>query len=236
MPELTLERLLSKLGYGSRKESRALVRMGLVTLGGKIAEDPFMILEPMPKTLQVNGEEIPVVTELYIMLHKPQGYECSHQPRHHDSVFGLLPERFLGMEIQCVGRLDVETSGLLLLSNQGKFIHQVESPKKGLLKKYRAELAREFTEAQKAQLLEGVALRNEKKKVQAKEIETLGKKIITISIQEGLYHQVRRMLAAAGNHVEQLSRLSIGNVALPETLAPGAWRYLTQEEIENLGG
>ncbi len=236
MPELTLERLLSKLGYGSRKESRALVRMGLVSLGGETVEDPFMILDPVPETLRVNGEEIPVVTELYIMLHKPQGYECSHQPRHHDSVFGLLPERFLGMEIQCVGRLDVDSSGLLLLSNRGNFIHQVESPKKGLLKKYRVELAREFTGAQKTQLLEGVMLRNEKKEVQAKEIEVLGDKTITLSIQEGLYHQVRRMLAAAGNHVEQLSRLSIGNIALPETLAPGAWRYLTKEEIESLGG
>lgn len=231
MPDLTLERLLAKLGFGSRKESRALVRMGLVSIHQKTIEDPFLILDTVPETIFVNGEEIPTFTEVYLMLHKPEGYECSHKPQHHPSVFSLLPERFLEMDVRCVGRLDVDTSGLLLFSNQGNFIHQMESPKKGIIKKYAVTLARPFTEEQKTQLLKGVHLRNEKRIVQAKEIQVFHELQITVSIQEGLYHQVRRMLAAVGNHVEKLHRESVGNLTLDHDFPSGKWRFLTKEEL-----
>ncbi len=233
MPALTLERLLASMGYGSRKESRALVRMGLVELDGNVLEDPFMEFAERPESITVNGEEVPTVDKLYVMMHKPLDVECSHNARDHQSVFSLLPDRFTAMGIQTVGRLDADSEGLLLLSNQGDFIHKVESPKKGLLKRYRVTLAREFTEAQKQELLKGVMLKGERREVLAREIEVDGASVI-VAIGEGLYHQVRRMFAAVGNHVETLERISIGPVQLDASLGRGGWRFLTDEEVSSL--
>ena len=233
MPALTLERLLASMGYGSRKESRALVRMGLVELDGNVLEDPFMEFAERPESITVNGEEVPTVDKLYVMMHKPLDVECSHNARDHQSVFSLLPDRFTAMGIQTVGRLDADSEGLLLLSNQGDFIHKVESPKKGLLKRYRVTLARVFTEAQKQELLKGVMLKGERREVLAREIEVEGDSVI-VAIGEGLYHQVRRMFAAVGNHVETLERISIGPVQLDASLGRGGWRFLTDEEVSSL--
>jgi 16S rRNA pseudouridine516 synthase len=221
------------MGYGSRKESRALVRMGLVELDGNVLEDPFMEFAERPESITVNGEEVPTVDKLYVMMHKPLDVECSHNARDHQSVFSLLPDRFTAMGIQTVGRLDADSEGLLLLSNQGDFIHKVESPKKGLLKRYRVTLAREFTEAQKQELLKGVMLKGERREVLAREIEVDGDSVI-VAIGEGLYHQVRRMFAAVGNHVETLERISIGPVQLDASLGRGGWRFLTDEEVSSL--
>ena len=170
---------------------------------------------------------------LYVMLHKPVDFECSHHPRDHRSVYELLPDRFSAMGIQSAGRLDADSSGIILFSNQGDFIHKVESPKKGCLKRYRVTLAREFTEAQEKELLAGVMLKDERRPVLAREIvREEGSVVITIG--EGLYHQVRRMFAAVGNHVETLERISIGPVVLDESLGEGGWRFLTDEEVASL--
>ena len=233
MATLTLERLLASMGFGSRKDARGLVRMGLVELDGKVLEDPFMEFAERPESITVNGEEVPTVDKLYVMMHKPLDVECSHNARDHQSVFSLLPDRFTAMGIQTVGRLDADSEGLLLLSNQGDFIHKVESPKKGLLKRYRVTLAREFTEAQKQELLKGVMLKGERREVLAREIEVDGDSVI-VAIGEGLYHQVRRMFAAVGNHVETLERISIGPVQLDASLGRGGWRFLTDEEVSSL--
>ncbi|MBQ1824888.1 MAG: pseudouridine synthase [Fibrobacter sp.] len=233
MPALTLERLLAGIGFGSRKEARALVRMGVVELNGEVQEDPFVEFKERPATITVNGEEVTTQEKLYVMLHKPLDVECSHNARDHRSVFELLPDRFTAMGIQTVGRLDADSEGLLLLSNQGDFIHKVESPKKGYLKKYRVTLARPFTEEQKAELLGGVMLKGERRPVLAREIAVEGDSVV-ISIGEGLYHQVRRMFAAVGNHVETLKRDAIGPVLLDETLGKGGWRFLTDDEVASL--
>ena len=121
MPALTLDRLLASIGFGSRKESRALVRMGMVELDGKVLDDPFMEFKERPEFITVNGEEVPTIEKLYIMMDKPLDVECSHNARDHQSVFELLPDRFTAMGIQTVGRLDADSSGLLLFSNQGDF-------------------------------------------------------------------------------------------------------------------
>ena len=233
MPALTLDRLLASIGFGSRKECRALVRMGVVELNGTVQEDPFVELKERPESITVNGEEVPTIEKLYIMMDKPLDVECSHNARDHQSVFELLPDRFSAMGIQTVGRLDADSSGLLLFSNQGDFIHKVESPKKGYLKQYRVTLAREFTEEQKAELLHGVMLKDERRPVLARDIAVDGDSVL-ISIGEGLYHQVRRMFAAVGNHVETLKREAIGPVVLDNTLGKGGWRYLTEEEVKAL--
>ena len=233
MPALTLDRLLASIGFGSRKESRALVRMGLVELDGKVLDDPFMEFAERPANIMVNGEEVPTVEKLYVMLHKPVDVECSHNPRDHQSVYSLLPDRFTAMGIQSVGRLDADSEGLLLLSNQGDFIHRVESPKKGCLKRYRVTLARPFTAEQETELLGGVMLKGERREVVARAIER-EENAVVVSIGEGLCHQVRRMFAAVGNHVETLERISIGPLQLDMTLGRGGWRFLSDAEIASL--
>jgi 16S rRNA pseudouridine516 synthase len=207
--------------------------MGVVELNGTVQEDPFVEFKARPEFITVNGEEVPTIEKLYIMMDKPLDVECSHNARDHQSVFELLPDRFTAMGIQTVGRLDADSSGLLLFSNQGDFIHKVESPKKGYLKKYRVTLARPFTEEQKAELLRGVMLKDERRPVLARALEVDGDSVL-ISIGEGLYHQVRRMFAAVGNHVETLKREAIGPVVLDSTLGKGGWRYMTEEEVASL--
>ena len=235
MPTLTLERLLASIGFGSRKECRALIRMGLVELEGIVQEDPFVEFETRPDSITVNGEEVTTETKIYGILHKPLGYECSAKPQHHESVFSLLPSRFQGMGVRLVGRLDVDTSGLICFSNQGDFIHALESPKRGVKKRYLATLARPLEKEQEEQLLNPMMLKNEKRPVQAKSLNRLEEKVVEIEITEGLYHQVRRMFAAVGNHVEALKRISIGNLDLEQTkLLPGEWRLCDAEDLKKL--
>lgn len=235
MPTLTLERLLASIGFGSRKECRALIRMGLVELEGIVQEDPFVEFETRPDSITVNGEEVTTETKIYGILHKPLGYECSAKPQHHESVFSLLPSRFQGMDVRLVGRLDVDTSGLICFSNQGDFIHALESPKRGVKKRYLATLARPLEKEQEEQLLNPMMLKNEKRPVQAKSLNRLEEKVVEIEITEGLYHQVRRMFAAVGNHVEALKRISIGNLDLEQTeLLPGEWRLCDAEDLKKL--
>lgn len=235
MPTLTLERLLASIGFGSRKECRALIRMGLVELEGIVQEDPFVEFEIRPDSITVNGEEVTTETKIYGILHKPLGYECSAKPQHHESVFSLLPSRFQGMDVRLVGRLDVDTSGLICFSNQGDFIHALESPKRGVKKRYLATLARPLEKEQEEQLLNPIMLKNEKRPVHAKSLKRLEEKLVEIEITEGLYHQVRRMFAAVGNHVEALKRISIGNLDLEQTeLLPGEWRLCDAEDLKKL--
>lgn len=235
MPTLTLERLLASIGFGSRKECRALIRMGLVELEGIVQEDPFVEFETRPDSITVNGEEVTTETKIYGILHKPLGYECSAKPQHHESVFSLLPSRLQGMDVRLVGRLDVDTSGLICFSNQGDFIHSLESPKRGVKKRYLATLARPLEKEQEEQLLNPMMLKNEKRPVQAKSLNRLEEKVVEIEITEGLYHQVRRMFAAVGNHVEALKRISIGNLDLEQTeLLPGEWRLCDAEDLKKL--
>lgn len=241
MPALTLERLVASIGFGSRKEARALIRAGMVEMDGEVVDDPFVEFKTRPEVITVNGEEVPTVEKLYIMMDKPLDVECSHNARDHQSIYDLLPERFTAMGLQSVGRLDADSSGLILLSNQGDFIHKVESPKKGYLKKYRVTLAREFTAEQKAELLKGVMLKDERRPVLARELSEErivvdGAEVdsVVISIGEGLYHQVRRMFAAVGNHVMTLSREAIGPVTMDTTLGTGGWRFMTEEEVASL--
>jgi 16S rRNA pseudouridine516 synthase len=211
--------------------------MGLVELEGVVQEDPFVEFETRPDSITVNGEEVTTETKIYGILHKPLGYECSAKPQHHESVFSLLPSRFQGMGVRLVGRLDVDTSGLICFSNQGDFIHALESPKRGVKKRYLATLARPLEKEQEEQLLNPMMLKNEKRPVHAKSLKRLEEKLVEIEITEGLYHQVRRMFAAVGNHVETLRRISIGNLDLEQTeLLPGEWRLCEAEDLKKLDG
>ncbi len=163
--------------------------------------------------------------KIYIKLHKPSGYECSHAPSHHQSVFSLFPPELIKQGLQCAGRLDQDTTGLILLSNDGEFIHKIEHPKKGFAKTYIATLAEPLTKEMQAKLLAGVELRGEKRPCVALELKLSTENIAEITIKGGVYHQVKRMFAAVGNKVTALHRSKIGEYDLGD-LKIGEWEEI----------
>jgi 16S rRNA pseudouridine516 synthase len=163
---------------------------------------------------------------IYIKLHKPFGYECSHAPTSHESVFALFPRELVKNGLQCAGRLDYDTTGLLLLSNDGQFIHKIEHPKKGFAKTYVARLAESLTGEMQKKLLAGVELKGEKRPCAALELKLIADNMAEITIKGGIYHQVKRMFASVGNKVIALHRSKIGEYELGE-LKIGEWSYFS---------
>lgn len=231
---MKLFRALQAQGFGSRKACRLRVRAGTVAVNGVVCTDPDTEVDPGSLELSVDGERWPYRERAYVALHKPAGYECSHQPSHHPGVFALLPAPLVQRDVQCVGRLDQDTTGLLLLSDDGQFIHRMISPKKNVPKVYRARCAEPVTPTMLAALLDGVQLHDEPAPVVALACAAVDDRTLKLTLAEGKYHQVKRMIAAAGNSVVALHRESIGAYALPADLAPGTWRWLEAEDLERL--
>lgn len=224
----SLERLLHSQGFGARKFCRTLVRAGAVTVNGDLCEDPDAIFETDNLHFVVDGFEgvWPYCQKAYILLNKPVGYECSRAPKHHPSVLSLLPLPLRERDVQPVGRLDVDTTGLLLLTDDGQCIHVLTSPKHAVPKVYRATLAEAADPALCDRLLAGVLLKDEDEILSAQSCTLLTQTLLELTITQGKYHQVRRMVVAAGNHVTGLSRVAVGDLSLPESLVPGEWQWL----------
>ena len=242
MRAMQLERLLHAQGFGSRKECRALIRAGYVSVAGEPCEDPFAEFDPGSSDgapgvdFTVGDEHWRFRAQAYVVLHKPAGYECSQKPTFHPSVFTLLPPQLLLRGVQCVGRLDQDTTGLLLLSDDGQFIHTYTSPKKKIPKVYDVTLKHPADAAQRDALLAGVQLNDEPAPIIAAACEILGEHQLRLTVTEGKYHLVKRMIAAAGNRAEHLNRISIGGLQLPADLAPGAWVWLEENDLQRLSG
>ena len=203
-------------------------------MGGAVVDDPEADIDTHELEFTVAGETWRYREKAYVVLHKPSGYECSHRPSHHPSVFTLLPAPLRERGIQCVGRLDQETTGLLLLSDDGAFLHRMTSPKKRVAKVYRAVCAEPVDASLLQALRSGVQLNDEPAPLAALACEALGAHTVRLALSQGKYHQVRRMIAAAGNHVDALHREAIGGFVLPDSLAPGAWRWLNDAELGDL--
>lgn len=236
---MQLDRILQSQGFGSRKECRKLVRDGEVRIGGVVVHDPFVEYEPQGLVFEIGDWEWEYAEKVYIALNKPTGFECSHKPKHHQSVFQLLPEPLLARGVQSVGRLDADTTGLLLFSDDGQFIHAIANAKHQVTKSYRAVTNQPVEDAQIAALLTGVQLLDEPEPVKAVAASKTGEKQIELVIDHGKYHLARRMIAAAGNHVDALHRHAVGKLSLesgvlPE-LAPEDWCYLRPRHLELLG-
>ncbi len=229
---MQLERILQSQGFGTRRECRALVRLERVTVGGEMVDDPFVELDPEGLEFTVSGEAWRYHEKAYVMLHKPAGYECSQKPKHHPAVFALLPSPLVVRAVQCVGRLDEDTTGLLLLTDDGQFIHKLTSPKHGVLKRYVATTKHPVDDAQLAALRGGVELNDAPGvSVAAHAVEQLDANRLAITIGEGKYHQVKRMVAAAGNRCDALHRVAVGSLELPADLAPGEWRWINPSDV-----
>ncbi|NSX12892.1 16S rRNA pseudouridine(516) synthase [Cupriavidus taiwanensis] len=233
---MTLDRILQSQGFGTRRYCGDLIAAGLVEVNGELCEDPRAQFEVDGLRLTVDGEEWRACTKAYLMLNKPAGYECSQRPRHHPSVYNLLPVPLRQREVQAVGRLDHDTTGLLLLTDDGQFIHAQTSPKRKVPKIYEVTTAESVTAEQAEALRRGVQLLDEPAPIAAEDCEITGERSLRLTLVQGKYHQVKRMVAAAGNHVDALHRSAIGAVQLDPALAEGEWRWLTAQELAALSG
>lgn len=233
---MKLARVLQSQGFGTRRVCGERVRAGDVCIDGQVCDDPDAEFDPANLQFSIDGETWRYREKAYIALHKPPGYECSHQPRHHPSVFALLPPSMLARGVQCVGRLDQDATGLLLLSDDGTFIHRITSPKKHFDKIYVVTCKHPVDDALLAALMDGVKLHDEMASISALACERVSPHDLKLTIAEGKYHQVKRMVAAAGNRVDALHRVAIGGYALPQDLLPGTWRWMSAADLKQLDG
>ncbi|CAO4166400.1 pseudouridine synthase [Methylorubrum populi] len=231
-----LDRLLANLGYGSRREVEGLACAGLVRLDGEKLTDAAqrIPLDPdLSARMTVQGQPLDPLPGLCLMLHKPLGVTCSHKEAG-PLVYSLLPERWRRRDpaLSTVGRLDKETSGLLLLTDDGALLHRIISPKAKVAKRYRVTLARPLQGDEVSILASGeLMLDGEDKPLLPVEMEADDATHCTVTLHEGRYHQVRRMFAAMGNHVDALHRDRVGGLALPSDLEAGGYRVLGPGEI-----
>jgi 16S rRNA pseudouridine516 synthase len=231
MPELPLRQVLFSQGFGTRRECDALILHGLVQIGGQVVDDPGARVDTAGLEFRVRGEPWTYHEKALLMLHKPAGYECSRKPRHHPSVMSLLPAPLRTRNVQPIGRLDEDTTGLLLFTDDGTLLHRLTSPKWHVPKLYQADCAEPLTAGQLQSLRDGVVLHDDPLPVRAAACEAAGERRLLLTLTEGKYHQVKRMVAAAGNAVQSLHRLRVGALDLPDDLPPGQWRWVQRAEI-----
>ena len=235
--------LLYSQGFGTRRVCSGMIQQGMVALqhgqaSPEVCFDPWLDVSEDGLLLRVQGVDWAYHAKAYLMLHKPASVECSQRPSSYPSVYSLLPAplrerpvRGANKGVQAVGRLDQDTTGLLLFSDDGQFIHRMASPKRHVPKIYRIVTKHAFTEEQQRRLLEGVVLDDDPAPVRASACVRLGERELDLTLTRGKYHQVKRMLSAVGNRVEQLHRWRIGALDLPQDLAPGQWRWLSTQEL-----
>ncbi len=224
------DEVLFTQGFGTRRACAALVLGGAFTVRERVVDDPQEDLVTDGLVFSVQGQAWPFHARLLVLLHKPAGFECSREPQHHPSVLSLLPEPFRNRGLQPVGRLDQDTTGALLLTDHGPWLHRLTHPKRHVDKVYRVTTARDIEPAQVQALLHGVVLKDDPKPACASACMPTGPCELLLTISEGRYHQVRRMLAAVGNHVQSLHRVSFGPWSLPADLAEGAWCHVAPLE------
>ena len=228
---MKLVRLLANLGYGSRREVQRLFRAGAIT------DDTGVVLRQIDVVphdrIRYLGEALDPPAPLVIVLNKPRDYTCSSEDAGR-TIYDLLPPRFAQRNpaLNPIGRLDKDTTGLLLMSDDGKLLHKIIHPKSGCAKTYQVRLDRPLKGHESDLFAAGtLLLKSETRPLLPAILEVLAEKEARITLREGRYHQVRRMFAAAGNHVLELKRISIGGLEIPNDLKEGAWRVLEVEEV-----
>ena len=230
---MRLDKYLSQATGISRSQVRKLIRDGEASVDGEVVKNAAFNLAEGAR-VSLTGDEIDPPATRYFMLHKPAGYVCANKDPEHPTVLDLLWQEPRPDNLQIVGRLDADTTGLLLITDDGQWNHRITSPRTDTPKTYWAQLARPLDEAQAEQLRAGIFLRNEEQRTKPAILEIITPEQVRITISEGRYHQVRRMFAALGNHVEALHRERIGLITLDSTLEPGDYRPLTDAEIASI--
>ncbi len=227
---MKLSDILFSQGFGSRRECAALIARGAVQVGGQTMLDGTLQVPELGLVFHVNGQPWPYHARALVLLHKPAGYECSRRPSNHSSVLSLLPAPLQRRGLQPVGRLDQDTTGLLLLTDDGTLIHRLTSPKHHVPKVYEVLTKHPVAADLPAQLMAGVLLHDDPKPVSAAACEITGECSLRLTLTDGRYHQVKRMVAAAGNRVEGLHRSRFGDLTLADGPAPGHWRFVSEDE------
>jgi len=234
-----LDRLLANLGYGSRREVQAMVAAGRVVLDGvalKNAGARIAVTSDLPARMTIGGQPVDPPAPLSLMMHKPLGVVCSHTETG-QRIYDLLPRRWRLRDpaLSTVGRLDKETSGLILITDDGPLLHKIISPRAHVEKRYLARLDRPLSGDEAAVFASGsLMLDGEEKPLLQARLEVVDPHTARLTISEGRYHQVRRMFAAAGNHVTALHREAVGGLELPADLEPGAHRVMTPDDIQRV--
>lgn len=238
-PTQRIDKLLANMGYGSRSDIARMAAAGAILCDGQRLRDAgqrIAITPDLPQRMQVDGAPLDPLNGMVILLHKPLGMTCSHKDDG-PLVYDLLPQRWRRRDpaISTIGRLDKQTSGLLLLTDDGALLHQIISPKRQITKTYHAALARPLTGSEGALFASGqMMLAGEARPLAPAQLDVISPTQVVLHITEGRYHQVRRMFAATGNHVDALHRLSLGGLSLPDDLAAGQWRLLDQGQIAQI--
>lgn len=228
-----LDKLLAGTGKWSRREVKALVRQGLVRVDGRLAASAEDKLDPAAAIITVDGETISLCRFTYVMLHKPAGVLTATEDRKQPTVLDLLPPELRRIGLAPVGRLDKDTEGLLLLTNDGELAHRLLSPKYHVEKRYFARVDGELSAADAEAFARGMTLGDGLECLPAG-LQVLPDRVCIVTLREGKFHQVKRMLAARGAPVLYLKRLSMGPLTLDDSLAAGAYRLLRAEEISAL--
>lgn len=242
---MQLQDILYSQGFGTRRVCAGLIQQGLVQVY-ESNDAPAPVFCALSATefvaeglrFRVQGVDWPYHEKAYVMLNKPTATECSQKPSTHPSIYTLLPsplrlrpQKGAVQGVQAVGRLDQDTTGLLLLTDDGKFIHRMSSPRHHVPKVYEVTVKHPLTEVQVQKLLAGVVLDDDPKPVRAAACEAVDSHHLRLTLTEGKYHQVKRMVAAVSNRVEGLHRSQIGGLRLPDDLLPGQWRWLSEADL-----
>jgi 16S rRNA pseudouridine516 synthase len=238
---MQIQDILYSQGFGTRRVCAGLVQQGHVTVSGAPCADSAQDFDEVGLQFTVLGTPWAYHERAYVLLNKPAGTECSQKPSTWPSVYTLLPsplrlrpQKAAVQGVQCVGRLDQDTTGMLLLTDDGKFIHRMSSPRHHVPKVYEVTTKHPIDQQQVDRLLAGVVLDDDPKPVRAAACEATSECQLRLTLTEGKYHQVKRMLAAVGNRVDGLHRSQIGSFRLPQDLAPGQWRLLSPDDLSQL--
>ncbi len=231
---ISLEKVLQKQGFGSRKLCRIIINNGEVTVNDVVCDNPDEMIDTNQLRFSVRGENWEYHETSYLMMNKPANYECSRKTIHHPTIYSLLPYPIVQRGVQCIGRLDEDTTGLILLSDDGQFIHKMSSPKHNVPKVYEVVCKHDIDHSQISKLLNGVQLMDEPLPIAALACESISPNTIHLTLSEGKYHQVKRMIAAVSNRVVSLNRIKIGDLDLPIDLPQGKWRWLSDSDLSKL--
>lgn len=232
---MRLDKFFTHTGTMSRKECAQAAKRGRISVNGKVMTDPAVHINENTDTVTLDGAVVTYMKYIYIMLNKPQGYVSSSDEPGEHTVLELLPENIVKCDVFPSGRLDKDTTGLMIITNDGPSSHRALAPKSHVSKKYGYECADVLLPSDAEKMRVGITLADGYTTLPC-ELEMLGEKHGEIILHEGKYHQIKRMFGAVGNKITALKRLSFGDILLDETLEEGAWRYLTDEEIRIFTG
>ena len=224
-----IDKIIASQGQYSRKEVKALIAKKRIAVDGRVVSSSSEKADPLTTRISIDGKSLAFKRNLYLMLHKPKGYVSATEDREHPTVLELVPREYRGRNLFPAGRLDRDTTGLMIITDDGVLAHNILAPKKHVPKLYHVEIDIPVTEEMRLGFSEGVMLNDGVSK--AADLIKTGEKTAEVTLREGRYHQIKRMFGCFGAEVLELKRLGMGRLSLPEDLAEGECREMSEEEL-----